>query len=83
MVQTQVELTEEQVKALEELARQTRVPLPALIRQGVDQLLASTVAQPLTVAQRQRGLGIVGRFHSGLCDLARRHDEYLAESTGS
>ena len=41
MVQTQVQLTEEQITALEELAKRRNVSITDLIREGVDNLLRS------------------------------------------
>jgi hypothetical protein len=79
MVQTQIQLTEEQLAALEELAQKRHLSLPDLIREGIDHLLQSVVT-PSKAEQRQRALTIAGRFKSGLGDLARRHDDYVAEA---
>jgi len=83
MVQTQIELTEEQMKALEEIAQKRHIPLAELIREGVDRLLQSEGLPSSHAALRQRALGIAGRFKSGLGDLSRRHDDYLVETTDS
>lgn len=79
MVQTQIQLTEEQLAALEELAQKRRLSLLDLIREGIDHLLQSVVT-PSKAEQRQRALAIAGRFKSGRGDLARRHDDYAAEA---
>lgn len=79
MVQTRVQLTEEQIAALEKLAKKQKVSLSDLIREGVDNLLR-TKAAAITPEQKRRALAIAGRFHSGLRDLSKRHDEYLAEA---
>jgi len=77
MTHIQVTLTEEQKEALEHLARERRIPLSRLIQEGVTDLLRRTRGQ--TNAEiKQRALHIAGRFRSGLGDLARRHDDYLA-----
>jgi len=43
MVQTQIQLTEEQMAALEELAKKRHLSLPNLIQEAVDHLLRSVV----------------------------------------
>ena len=79
MVQTQIQLTEEQMTALGELAKKRRLSLPNLIQEAIDQLLRSVVT-PTKAEQKERALAIAGRFKSGLGDLARRHDDYVAEA---
>lgn len=78
MAQTQIELTDEEIVALKELAKKREISLPELIHEGIGNLLRS--AKPDAVEQRQRALAIVGRFRSGLRDLSTRHDDYLAEA---
>lgn len=78
MIQTQIQLTEEQMSALEELAKRRNISLSDLIREGVDNLLRSAAISS-NAEQRQRALAIAGRFKSGLGDLSKRHDDYLAE----
>ena len=79
MVQTQIQLSEEQMAALEELARKRHLSLSDLIRESVDNLLRSAAGFP-TLEQKQRALAVAGRFKSGLGDLAKRHDDYVAEA---
>jgi hypothetical protein len=79
MVQTQIQLTEEQMAALEELAKKRQLSLADLIRESVDNLLRSAAGSP-TLEQKRRALAVAGRFKSGLGDLAKRHDDYLAEA---
>jgi hypothetical protein len=79
MVQTQIQLTEEQMTALGELAKKRHLPLPNLIQEAIDHLLRSIVT-PTKAEQKERALAIAGRFKSGLGDLARRHDDYVAEA---
>ena len=82
MISTQVELTEKQVKALEALAQKRHLSLADLIRESIDSLLQ---AEPVlyTEEQKRRALAAVGRYKSGLGDLARRHDDYLTEPSAS
>lgn len=79
MIQTQIELTEEQVTALERLAKRRRTSLPNLILEGVDSLLRSAPI-PNDAEMRQRALSVAGCFRSGLGDLSKRHDDYLVEA---
>lgn len=76
MVKTQVQLTEEQAKALKKIAMQKKIPMAEVIRQGIDFYLRSsgTISQE---ERRQRAIKVIGQFHSGLTDLSEKHDEYL------
>lgn len=68
----QVYLRKDQLQALRALAQKRGVSLAELVRQGVDKLLAEV---PL---EEDPALEIIGLFHSGLGDLAEKHDEYIA-----
>ena len=75
MVRTQIQLTEEQAQALKALAARDGVSMAALVRRGVDRVLAESDED----AKWARALALVGKFRSGTTDVARRHDDYLAE----
>lgn len=79
MIRTQVQLTEEQSKALKKMSAQMNISISELIRQGIDFYLRShgTVNQE---ERRQRAINAAGRFHSGQSDLSEKHDEYLTEA---
>jgi len=79
VIRTQVQLTEEQSRALKELALKENVSMAELIRRAVDYWLR-TVGPVSMEEQRQRALAVVGKFHSGKSDVSERHDEYLAEA---
>jgi hypothetical protein len=79
MVRTQIQLPEQQVIILKRLAVQQHVSMAELIRRAVDLFTTSPDATGIE-EQRERAIAVVGRFHSGLGDLAARHDDYLAES---
>ena len=81
MVRTQIQLTEEQSKALKRLSAQRDVSVAELIRQGIDLYLRScgTISQE---ERRQRAIKAAGRFRSGQTDLSEKHDAYLAEVYG-
>jgi len=79
MHRIQVQLTESQERALRQIARLRGLSISALIREGVDQVTAPK--QRRNEQARERALRLIGAF-SDKPDVARRHDEYLAEPSG-
>ncbi len=79
MIRTQVQLTEEQARALRNLASARQVSVAELIRQSVDTLIRSS-GEIDTEERRRRAIAAAGRFHSGASDISAKHDEYLAEA---
>ena len=75
MKRVQVQLTDEQVAALRKLAETTGEGMAATVRGAVDDLIAKHERD----AQWERAMSVVGKFHSGLGDLAENHDYYLGE----
>ena len=82
MVRTQVQLTEEQLATLRSLAAQQEVSVSELVRRAVD-ILAVAQPTPSPVELRRRAIAVAGRFAFGDHDVARRHDDYLAEAFAS
>ena len=78
MIRTQIQLTEEQSKAIKALAMKRRVSVAELIRQSVDELLLKVGGADMT-ERRRRALAAAGRFHSGRAGISTKHDDYLAE----
>ncbi len=78
MVRTQIQLTEEQARALREMAAEEGVSLAELIRRSVEATIQSHGGVSMA-ERRRRAIAAAGRFHSGLYDLAANHDKYLAE----
>jgi Arc/MetJ-type ribon-helix-helix transcriptional regulator len=76
MQRVQVQLTDEQLAALRERASGTERPVAALIREAVDAWLGVDERR----RRIERALVAIGGFHSGLGDLAEKHDEYFAEA---
>ena len=81
MVRTQIQLTEDQAKALKELAALQERSMAELIRQSVDAFLRSS-AHRSCQEKKRRALGAVGRFRSGVSDLSANYDRYLSEAFG-
>ena len=82
MIRTQIQLSEQQAKALKKLAILRKVSVAELIRQAVDEQLRAV--GPVDPEERKRrAIAAGGRFNSGLGDLAANHDQYLAEAYGS
>ncbi|MGH9363573.1 MAG: ribbon-helix-helix protein, CopG family [Thermoanaerobaculia bacterium] len=79
MVRTQVQLTEEQAETLRELAENEGASMAELVRQAVDGLIRQR-GEIGREERKRRALTAVGRFSSGLGDIAREHDRYLAEA---
>ena len=79
MVRTQIQLKEEQAKAIKRIALSRHLSVAELIRRAVDTLIKSSpVADP--EEKLKRALEIVGKFSSEKHDIARRHDKYLADA---
>jgi len=79
MIRTQVQLREEQVRALKELASARGVSVAELIRQSVDALIRSSRGVD-EAERRRRAIAAAGRFRSGASDISSEHDRYLAEA---
>lgn len=79
MVRTQVQLTEEQMKALRQVSSATGQSIADLVRQGVDRLLAAQSG--INREERiQRAMRVAGKFKSGSSDVSSQHDRYLTEA---
>ena len=81
MVRTQIQITEEQSKALRKIAAQRDLSMAEVIRQGIEFYLhaCGTISQE---ERRQRAIKAAGQFHSGQKDLSEKHDAHLAEVYG-
>ena len=79
MIRTQVQLTEDQMRALKRLSSASGHSIADLVRQGVDHLLAlqSAISKEDRI---ERAKCIAGKFRSGKTDVSTRHDEYLTEA---
>ena len=78
MHRIQVQLTPEQERMLRELAAVRGSSISALIREGVDALLAPTADEEQR--RRERMLSMIGAFSSGESDVSENHDEYFVQA---
>jgi Arc/MetJ-type ribon-helix-helix transcriptional regulator len=76
MVRTQIQLEEEKAEALKRLAAERGVSVSALIRDGIDRVLADEAWE----RRWRRALEVVGKYHSGVPDLSENHDDYFVEA---
>jgi predicted DNA-binding protein len=79
MVRLQIQLEEEQAKALRQISREQGRPVAELVRRAVDVLLRSR-GQPSREDLKRRAMEVIGRFHSGKSDVSSQHDRYLADA---
>lgn len=79
MVRTQIQLTEAQWETLRRLSDEKGVSVAEIIRRSLDRTLRST-AQDTEDARLVRVMTVIGKYRSGLGDVARDHDRYLDEA---
>jgi hypothetical protein len=78
MVRTQIQLTEEQAREVKQLAAERGVSVANVIRDAVDRELE----EKGRAARWERARRAIGKYRSGLGDVAEEHDKYLAEDFG-
>ncbi len=79
MVKTQVQLEKADLEALRRMAAEEGVSVSELVRRGVRGVLESG-QKPTRRELMERAMSVFGKYHSGVPDLGRRHDHYLAEA---
>lgn len=78
MVRTQIQLTEEQTRALKRMSAKQGKSMAELIRMSVDDLIRrGGGTDPAEI--RQRALQAAGKLN-GPSDLSTNHDQYLVEA---
>lgn len=89
MIRTMVQLTEEQMKALKELAKARKTSVAKLVRESVAQYVAAEAEGFSREEKRLRALEFIRKieageiqFHDieGKTDLSINHDEYFVEA---
>ncbi len=79
MVRTQIQLTEDQAKALKRIAQSRHLSVAELIRKAVDTVIKSSSV--IDIEERdKRAMEIVGKFGSGKRNVSKKHDLYLTEA---
>jgi hypothetical protein len=76
MQRVQIQLTNEQVAALQERARESGRPLAGIVREAVDAWIAANERG----SRIDRALGAIGGFRSGVPNLSANHDEHFVEA---
>ena len=79
LLRTQVQLTERQLRALRQLSAKSGRSVADLIRQGIDEYLASG-REPTQEERRERAIRVAGMFASGAMDISADHDRHLADA---
>jgi hypothetical protein len=79
MVRTQIQLSEDQAKAVKTVAIAQGISAAEVIRRAIDTVIQSPSLLDAT-EKRKKVLEIVGKFNSGKSDISIKHDDYLAET---
>jgi intergrase/recombinase len=79
MIRAQIQFTEDQLKALRQIAKRLDRSVADVVREGVDQYVSSQ-GRVRTEEEIRRALSVVGKYRSGVSDLGANHDKYLAEA---
>ena len=77
MAQTQIELTEQQLSALEKLAKQRQISLSDLIQEGIKNLLQPT-GGPTPKGRKTRANASAEHFRSDVSDRSQDRDARVA-----
>ena len=92
MKRMMVQLTEEQMKALKELAKARKISVSKLVRESVASYIVVAPKEATREEKRLQALDFVKKikngevaFHDieGKTDVAENHDKYLAETYGT
>lgn len=90
MIRTMIQLTEEQLKALKELAKARKTSVASLVRESVAQYVAATTEADSREEKRQRALAFIKyieehpdefRDIEGKTDVSANHDEYFVRAS--
>ena len=79
MPRTQIELTDEEARRLDEVAASKGQSVAEVLHESVREYLARTPPVIDRALAKQRALSAVGKFRSSVDDLAENHDRYFAE----
>jgi hypothetical protein len=76
MARVQVTFSHEDMQYLSARAAASRRPVAAVVREAVEQDRARDEQRQ----RREAALSVIGKYRSGLGDLAENHDEYFVQS---
>ncbi len=79
MRKIQVWVPEDDLAALRQLAEADGISLSAMTRRGIKWVIQEKGKRSRRELMEQ-ALEVAGKFDSGLTDIGRRHDDYLAEA---
>jgi hypothetical protein len=79
MVRTQIQLTERQARELKRMAAREGVSMAEVVRRAVDAKIRTGAAEVPREERVRRAMAVMGKFRSGIKDLAVNHDKYLEE----
>lgn len=89
MIRTMIQLTEEQLKALKELAKARKTSVASLVRESVAQYVTEATKEAEREEKRLRALEFIKyieehpeefRDIEGKTDVSINHDEYFAQA---
>jgi hypothetical protein len=78
MVRTQIQMEKDQIEWLRTKAKERRMSVSQLIREGVE--FYRTHEERLPEDKKKKALAAVGRYASGISDISEKHDDYLAKA---
>lgn len=82
MIRSQIQLTEAQHRRLKRWARKLGISMAEAVRRCVDDRLAAEEATPTRATLVREALAVAGAYSDpeGASNIARRHDEVLANT---
>ena len=92
MIRTMVQLTEDQLNALKELAKARNVSVASLVRESVEQYVITATQETEREENRLQALDFIRKIKNGeiqshdiegKTDVSVNHDKYLEEIYGS
>jgi uncharacterized protein YgbK (DUF1537 family) len=90
MIRTMIQLTEEQLKALKELAKARKTSVASLVRESVEQYVTTVIRESDLEEKRRRALEFIKyieehpdefRDIEGKTDVSANHDEYFVQAS--
>ncbi len=80
MIRTQIQLTEEQHRALKRWASRLGISLAEAVRRCVAERLSQEQASASPADRVREAQAVIGKYASGQSDIGERHDDYLTDA---